>query len=229
MCRRVYCVLLIALVITLSACGGTPSLGEPPTQAPITQIPSQRVTTTPQPITIPSTPTVMPAIVPTATPTALTTSGSLNGAPTVSPTVTGLTASNPLTDTVIIDDSSGHLDQQSVRTAATALAERGAIVIVLVSTQTGTNPQTYAKQKLKEYGISIAPLDRRAIIYLIALDIRNVFIYYGADWQTVLDPAYKRIADDDMIPQLARGHLTTGTIAGIYGTIYTIKNKQNAR
>ena len=125
---------------------------------------------------------------------------------------------------VIIDDPTGRVDQAAVQRAAQALANKNATVVVLVSDQTGSDPQAYASQKLSANNIQASPLDPSAIVYLIALDRRNVFIYYGADWNATLGPTYKNIADQDMIPQLARGNITDGAVAGIEGTVEAIDN-----
>ncbi len=125
---------------------------------------------------------------------------------------------------VIVDDPTGRVDQAAVQRAAQSLVSKNATVVVLVSDQTGSDPQKYASQKLRTYNIQADPLDPTAIVYLIALDQRNVFIYYGADWNATLGPAYKNIADQDMIPQLARGNITAGITAGIQGTVEAINN-----
>ena len=87
---------------------------------------------------------------------------------------------------VIIDDTTGRVDQATVQRAAQTLAAKKATVVVLVSDQTGSDPQTYASQRLATYNIRTNPLDPTAIVYLVALDRRNVFIYYGADWNATL-------------------------------------------
>jgi len=125
---------------------------------------------------------------------------------------------------VIVDDTTGQVDQAAVQRAAQALVNKNATVVVLVSDQTGSDPQAYASQKLRTYNIQANPLDPTAIVYLIALDRRNVFIYYGADWNAALGPTYKNIADQEMIPQLARGNITAGVTAGIQGTVKAIEN-----
>jgi uncharacterized membrane protein YgcG/chromosome segregation ATPase len=125
---------------------------------------------------------------------------------------------------VIVDDTTGRVDQAAVTQAAQALVRKNATVMVLVSDQTGSDPQTYASQRLATYNIRANPLDPTAIVYLVALDRRNVFIYYGADWNATLGPTYKNIADQNMIPQLARGNITQGVTAGIQGTVDAIDN-----
>ncbi|HNP72676.1 MAG TPA: TPM domain-containing protein, partial [Kouleothrix sp.] len=129
---------------------------------------------------------------------------------------------------VVIDDTTGQVDTATVQRAAQALTRKGATVVVLVSDQTGSDPQAYASQKLRANGIQASPLDPSAVIYLVALDRRNVFIYYGADWNATLGPSYKTIADRDMIPQLARGNYTDALVAGINGTVSAIDNPPGA-
>lgn len=129
---------------------------------------------------------------------------------------------------VIIDDTTGSVDTAAVQRAAQALTAKGATVVVLVSDQTGGDSQAYTSQRLQRYNIKASPLEPSAIIYLVALDQRNVFIYYGADWNATLGPAYKTIADRDMIPQLARGNTTQGLVAGIAGTVDAIENPPGA-
>ncbi len=129
---------------------------------------------------------------------------------------------------VLIDDTTGQVDTATVQRAAQALTRKGATVVVLVSDQTGSDPQAYASQKLRANGIQASPLDPSAVIYLVALDRRNVFIYYGADWNATLGPSYKTIADRDMIPQLARGNYTDALVAGINGTVSAIDNPPGA-
>jgi F0F1-type ATP synthase membrane subunit b/b' len=77
---------------------------------------------------------------------------------------------------------------------------------------------------LSANGIETNPLEPSAIVYLVALDQRNVFIYYGADYNASLGPTYKNIADQDMIPQFARSDITGGIVAGINGTVEAIDN-----
>ncbi|MFN8479393.1 MAG: TPM domain-containing protein [Kouleothrix sp.] len=129
---------------------------------------------------------------------------------------------------IVIDDTTGGINQNSVRSAAQSLAGKGATVVVLVTDQTGSDPQAYASQKLQSNGIQASPLDPSAIIYLVALDQRNVFIYYGADWNATLGPTYQNIANNDMIPQMARGNITDGLVAGINSTVQAIDNPPGA-
>lgn len=129
---------------------------------------------------------------------------------------------------VIVDDTTGQVDEAAVQRAAQALTSKNATVVVLVSDQTGSDPQTYASGRLQSFGVQANPLDPTAIVYLVALDRRNVFIYYGADWNATLGPAYKNIADQQMIPQLARGNVTEGLVAGIGGTVDAIDNPAGA-
>ncbi len=120
---------------------------------------------------------------------------------------------------VIVEDTTGRVDKATVEQAAQDLVRKNATVIVLVSDRTGGDPQTYARQRLSANGIQADPLDPSAIVYLVALDQRNAFIYYGADWNDELGSTYKTIVDRDMIPQLARNNLTEGIVAGIRGTV----------
>src|ERR671938_83700 len=91
---------------------------------------------------------------------------------------------------VVIDDTTGQVNRQQVQIAAQSLVNKGATVVVLVSNQTGSNAQTYAQNKLTQYGVQANPLDPSAIIYLVALDQRNAYIYYGSDWNAALGPTY---------------------------------------
>jgi hypothetical protein len=125
---------------------------------------------------------------------------------------------------VIVDDPTGSINETTVEQAASNLVSKGATVVVLVSENTGSDPQAYARQRLSANGIQANPLDPSAIVYLVALDLRNVFIYYGADWNATLGPTYETIADRDMIPQMARGNVTEGIVAGINGTVAAIDN-----
>ncbi len=129
---------------------------------------------------------------------------------------------------VVIDDTTGNVDQASVRRAAQSLTSKNATVVVLVTDQTGSDPQAYASQKLQANGIQSSPLEPSAIIYLVSLDRRNVFIYYGADWNATLGPSYQNIANNDMIPQMSRGNITDGLVAGISGTVDAIDNPPGA-
>jgi hypothetical protein len=125
---------------------------------------------------------------------------------------------------VIVDDPTGSINETTVEQAASDLVSKGATVVVLVSENTGSDPQAYVRERLSANRIQANPLDPSAIVYLVALDLRNVFIYYGADWNAKLGPTYKTIADRDMIPQMARGNVTEGIVAGIKGTISAIDN-----
>jgi uncharacterized membrane protein YgcG len=126
---------------------------------------------------------------------------------------------------VIVDDTTGRIDQAAVERAARSLTAKNATVVVLVSDQTGGDAQAYAARRLSAKGISASPnLDPTAIVYLVALDQRNAFLYYGADWNDELGSTYKTIVDRDMIPQLARGNITEGLVAGINSTVDTIEN-----
>lgn len=129
---------------------------------------------------------------------------------------------------VVVDDDTGQVNSATIERAAQPLVRKGATVVVLVSDQTGGDPQQFAGGKLRGYGIQASPLAPSAIIYLVALDRRNVFIYYGADWNATLGPAYQTIADRDMIPQLARGNITAGLVAGLEGTVSAIENPPGA-
>ena len=129
---------------------------------------------------------------------------------------------------VVIDDTTGNVDQASVRRAAQSLTSKNATVVVLVTDQTGSDPQAYASQKLQANGIQSSPLEPSAIIYLVSLDRRNVFIYYGANWNATLGPSYQNIANNDMIPQMANGNITDGLVAGISGTVDAIDNPPGA-
>jgi uncharacterized membrane protein YgcG len=124
----------------------------------------------------------------------------------------------------IVEDTTSQVDTAQVERAAQALTAKGATVVVLVSDQTGGDPQAYAQRRLSASGIQTSPLEPSVIVYLVALDQRNVFIYYGADYNASLGPTYKNIADQEMIPQFARGDITGGIVAGINGTVEAIDN-----
>src|SRR5215211_7511394 len=66
---------------------------------------------------------------------------------------------------VIVDDTTGRVDKTAVQRAAQSLASKNATVVVLVSDQTGSEPQSYASERLRTYNIQANPLDPTAIVY----------------------------------------------------------------
>jgi len=126
---------------------------------------------------------------------------------------------------IIVDDPTNTINIGEVQRAARTLASKGATVVVLVSDQTGSNAQAYASGILKTYGIATDPLSPNVIIYLVSLDQRNVYIYYGSDWNSALGPTYQGIINDSIIPPISRNNdITKGIVEGFNATVDAIDN-----
>jgi uncharacterized membrane protein YgcG len=126
------------------------------------------------------------------------------------------------------EDTTGNVDRQAVQEAAQPLLNRGAQVYVVVSDRSGIVANSSDPEQLNQArnfaarrvvalggGTSLAP---NAIVYVVALDARNAFIFYGANWTNNLGPNVRSIVNDSMIPQLRTGDVTAGLVNGLQAT-----------
>ena len=114
---------------------------------------------------------------------------------------------------VIVDDNRVGIDTARIRTAATALANQGARVVV-VTTESGT--ESYLDQRLAELGIaqSSDPDDLPAdvIIYFVSMDDRISGIYYGRNFVGALDSEARNIRENYLNAGLRAGDPTRGLV-----------------
>ena len=133
--------------------------------------------------------------------------------------------------TLVIDDAQIFGDKiKDVEAAASQLLVRGADIRVrtILTYGSAANLDQY-EERLEQRSPSWLGADgnlkNNLIVLIVSLEERQMGIYYGSSWNSLLEPNWKRIQTDIMGPRFQDGDYAGGVISGLEEILRLIQTK----